>query len=537
MNIISSGNGPALFCFVGFLLVTIGITVFASRGPKSATQYFNAGGKISAGQNAFAMAGEFLSAAALLGMTGALALKGFDAILYSVCVVASWPLILFLLAEPIKRLGTFTLTDVIAWRLAKQPVRIAVGLASIPIVLIYLITQLVAAGGLVDLIFGIPYLPAVTCVGALMLSYVLFGGMLATTWVQIIKAILLLGGAIVLTVMLLAKFDFNLFAMFRSVSDAYGVETLAPHTTFGLARWDTISLCFAMTVGALGMPQILTKFLTVRSTAQARRSALYCTGLVGVFHILVLLLGFGCLALVGRSAIGDAGGAGNMAVPLMSRLLGGNAFFGFICAIAFATTLAVVAGLLLSAATTFAHDIWGGVIRRGRNTNEARVARIAATAISATAVVLALAFQHQNVAFMVGLSYSIAASANFPVLMLALFWRKLTTMGAVCSILIGAGVSVLLIILSPTVQIDILHRSPEEFAQLWWCFPLKNPGLFSIPLSFAVGIAVSLFRPEAEAHKKFTEMQQALALKPDADSGETVKTAETNHAATSVQVH
>lgn len=515
MNIITNGNGPALFCFIGFLLITVGITMFAAKRAKSASQYFNAGGKISPGQNAFAMAGEFLSAAALLGMTGALALKGFDAILYSVCVVASWPLILFMLAEPIKRLGTFTLTDVIAWRLAKQPVRIAVGLASIPLVLIYLITQLIAAGGLVDLIFNIPYLPAVTFVGALMLSYVLFGGMLATTWVQIVKVILLLGGAIILTVLLLAKFDFNIFSLFRAVSHTYGIETLAPAHSYGLERWDTISLCFAMTVGALGMPQILTKFLTVRSAAQARQSALYCTCLVGFFHILVLVLGFGCLALVGRSAVAGAGGAGNMAVPLMSRLLGGNMLFGFICAIAFATTLAVVAGLLLSAATAFAHDIWGGVIRRGHRTNEARVARIAATVISVAAVVLALAFQHQNVAFMVGLSYAIAASANFPVLMLALFWRRLTTRGAVCSILVGAGVSVLLIVLSPTVQIDIFHRSSEEFAQLWWGFPMKNPGLFSIPLSFAAGIIVSLLWPEAEAHKKFAEMQQVLTLNPD----------------------
>ncbi|WP_213766974.1 cation acetate symporter [Caballeronia sp. dw_19] len=534
MNIIAHGNGPALLCFIGFLIITVGITVFASQRTKSASQYFNAGGQISAGQNAFAMAGEFLSAAALLGMTGALALNGFDAILYSVCVVASWPLILFILAEPIKRLGTFTLTDVIAWRLAKQPVRIAVGLASIPIVLLYLITQLIAAGGLVDLIFGMPYLPAVTCVGVLMLCYVLFGGMLATTWVQIVKAGLLLGGAVVLTAMVLAKFNFSIFALFRAVSDTYGVETLAPRPSHGLARWDTISLGVAMTVGALGMPQILTKFLTVRSAAEARRSALYCTGLVGVFHIMVLLLGFGCLALVGRSAIGAAGGGGNMAVPLMSRLLGGNAFFGYICAISFSTTLAVVAGLLLSAATTFAHDIWGGVIRRGRRTNEARVARIAATAISATAVVLALAFQHQNVAFMVGLSYSIAASANFPVLMLALFWRRLTTAGAVWAILVGAGSAVLLIVLSPTVQIDVLHRTPEEFARLWWCFPMKNPGLFSIPLSFAAGVIASLLRPDAEAYSKFADMQQALAVRR---SNAAVGSSEESFALTSSQVH
>jgi cation/acetate symporter len=507
-------NGAALFCFIAFLLVTIGITIFASRKAQSASEFFNAGGQIGAGQNAFAMAGEFLSAAALLGMTGALALTGFDAILYSICVVGSWPLILFGLAQPIKRLGTFTLTDVIAWRLSKRPVRIAVVIASIPIVLFYLITQLIAAGGLVNLIFGLPYFPAVAAVGAIMLCYVLFGGMRATTWVQIIKAALLLGGAIILTALVLSRFHFSVLEMFRAVSSTYGIDTLAPRPSHGVARWDTISLSLAMTVGALGMPQILTRFLTVGSPLEARRSALYCTGIVGVFHIMVLLLGFGCLALVGRQAIAAGGGGGNMAVPLLSQMLGGNAFFGYICAVSFSTTLAVVAGLTLSAATTFAHDIWAGVVRRGHTANEARVAKIAATVVSVAAVLLALAFEHQNVAFMVGLSYSIAASANFPVLALALFWRRLTTTGAVWGILVGAGTSVLLILLSPTVQIDVLHRSPAEFARLWWSFPMKNPALFSIPLSFVAALAVSLLRPERNAYSGFDDMQRALGNLP-----------------------
>lgn len=513
-------NGAALFCFFAFLLVTIGITVFASRKAQSASEFFNAGGQIGAGQNAFAMAGEFLSAAALLGMTGALALTGFDAILYSICVVGSWPLILFGLAQPIKRLGTFTLTDVIAWRLSKQPVRIAVVIASIPIVLFYLITQLIAAGGLVNLIFGLPYFPAVAAVGAIMLCYVLFGGMRATTWVQIIKAVLLLAGAIILTALVLSRFHFSVFEMFRAVSSTYGIGTLAPRPSHGIARWDMISLALAMTVGALGMPQILTRFLTVGSPLEARRSALYCTGIVGVFHIIVLLLGFGRLALVGRQAIAAGGGGGNMAVPMLSQMLGGNAFFGYICAVSFSTTLAVVAGLTLSAATTFAHDIWAGVVRRGHTANEARVAKIAATVISVAAVLLALAFQHQNVAFMVGLSYSIAASANFPVLALALFWRRLTTTGAVWGILVGASVSVLLILLSPTVQIDVLHRSPAEFARLWWSFPMKNPAIFSIPLSFVAAIAVSLLRPERSASTGFDDMQRVLGNLPPQSSAD-----------------
>jgi cation/acetate symporter len=256
--------------------------------------------------------------------------------------------------------------------------------------------------------------------------------------------------------------------------------------------------------------------LTVGSPVEARRSALYCTGIVGLFHMMVLLLGFGCLALVGRQAISAAGGAGNMAVPLLSQMLGGNAFFGYICAVSFSTTLAVVAGLKLSAATTFAHDIWAGVVRRGRASNEARVAKVAATVVSIAAVLLARAFEHQNVAFMVGLSYSIAASANFPVLALALFWRRLTTHGAVCGILVGAGVSVILILVSPTVQIDVLHHTPEAFARLWWCFPMKNPALFSIPLSFLSAIVVSFLKPEAAANVGFDDMQRALGNLPPA---------------------
>ncbi|EIN02214.1 cation:acetate symporter ActP [Paraburkholderia hospita] len=506
-------NNSAILCFVAFLLVTLWITVAASRRSKSAGEYFTAGGKIGAGQNAFAMAGEFLSAAALLGMTGAITLDGFDAILYSICVVVSWPLILFLLAGPIKRLGKFTLTDVIAWRLSKQPVRMAAALASLPIVLFYLITQLVAAGDLIQLIFGMPYWTAVVSVGGLMLFYVLFGGMLATTWVQIIKAILLLGGALILTGLLLARYGFDPFALFRAASKGYGLGVIAPRPTTGHAAWDTVSLALAMTVGALGMPQILSRFLTVSSPREAQKSAFYATVIVGVFHIMVLVLGYGCLVVVGRESVGAAGGGGNMAVPLLSRILAGEGFFGYISAVSFSTTLAVVAGLTLTASTTFAHDIWAGVIRHGNvdPANQARVAKFAATAIASVAVILALAFEHQNVAFMVGLSYAIAASANFPVLVLALFWRGLTTAGAVASIVVGAASAVLLICLSPTVQVGILHHTAQELANHWWFFPMKNPALITVPLSFFSAFIASAVFPEPSAKTKFDELR-ALSL-------------------------
>ncbi|PXW24046.1 solute symporter family protein [Paraburkholderia caballeronis] len=499
--------------FFAFLLATICITVFASRRSRSASEYFNAGGRVSALQNGLAMAGEYLSAAALLGMTGAISLKGFDGVVYSIGVFLGWPLILFLVSEPVKRLGKFTLADVIAWRLRAKPIRIAVALASLPIVLLYLITQLVAAGGLIKLMFGIAYLPAVVLVGIIMLCYVFFGGMLGTTWVQIIKAVLLFAGSAVLVVLLLAKFGFHPSAIFVAAAQQADPSITAPHVLASLDRWDTLSLAVALVFGALGMPQILTRFLTVANARDARRSAFYATSLVGVFHIFVLTLGFGALALIGKHDIVAAGGAGNMAVPLLARLLGGDAFFGFICAVSFATMLAVVAGLTLSAATTFAHDIWAGVVMShtdGGVQRQPQVARAAAVVVAVASVLLALRFEGQNVAFMVGLSYSIAASANFPVLMLALYWRRLTTAGAVAGMLAGAAAAVLLIVLSPTIQVEVLHRAVADVAGRWWFVPLRNPCIVSLPFALFVACAVSLLRPQTSEQAGYARMHAVL---------------------------
>jgi cation/acetate symporter len=500
------------FFFV-FLLVTVFITWSASRRSKSASEFFTAGGRVGAAQNGLALAGEYLSAAALLGMTGAISLKGFDGVVYSIGVFAGWPLILFLVSGPVKRLGKFTLADVIAWRLSSKPVRVAVALSSLPIVLLYLITQLVAAGGLIKLMFGLSYLPAVVLVGVVMLCYVFFGGMLGTTWVQIIKAVLLFSGTIVLAGLLLAKFGFHPTGLLKAAISSADATVVAPHILSSLDRWDTLSLAIALVFGALGMPQILTRFLTVGNAKDARRSALYATFLVGFFHVFVLLLGFGSMALIGRAAILGAGGAGNMAVPLLAKLLGGDAFFGFICAVSFATMLAVVAGLTLTAATTFAHDIWASVIMAHRSTagsKQPRVARIASIVVATAAVILALRFEGQNVAFMVGLSYSIAASANFPVLMLALYWRRLTTAGAVCGLLTGAAAAVLLIVLSPTIQVDVLHRALGDVQNQWWFMPLRNPSIFSLPLSLFVAITVSLLKSSPEEQHGFSEMHTVL---------------------------
>jgi cation/acetate symporter len=520
-------NPLSLLFFVVFLAITIVITWYASRKSRSASEYFNAGGRVGALQNGLAMSGEYLSAAALLGMTGAISLNGFDGVVYSIGVFAGWPLILFLVSEPMKRLGKFTLADVIAWRLNPKPIRVAVALASLPIVLLYLITQLVAAGGLIKLMFGVAYFPGVALVGVIMLCYVFFGGMLATTWVQIIKAVLLFGGSALLVVLLLAKFHFNPAEIFSMALSRARPGINAPTALPALQRWDTISLAIALLFGALGMPQILSRFLTVNKASDARKSAFYATGLVGVFHIFVLLLGFGALVLIGHGDILGAGGAGNMAVPLLAKLLGGDAFFGFICAVSFATMLAVVAGLTLSAATTFAHDIWAGVVMHQRlatlagsadsgavqtshSAKQPQVARIAAVVVAIAAVLLALRFEGQNVAFMVGLSYSIAASANFPVLMLALFWKRLTTAGAVAGMLCGATLAVLMIILSPTIQVEVLHKALTDVQGQWWFVSLRNPSIISVPFAFFVAWSVSVLRPSKVEQSGFEQMQAVL---------------------------
>ncbi|RZO09404.1 cation/acetate symporter ActP [Pseudomonas moorei] len=508
-------NPISFVMFAIFIAITGVITYWASKKSKSGGEYFTAGGKISAGQNALALSGEYLSAAALLGITGALALGGFKGIIYSIGFVAGWPLILFLASETVRRLGKYTLTDVIAWRLHKRSIRIAVTLACLPVVFLYLITQLVAGGGLIKLMFGLPYGYSVSIVVVIMLAYVFFGGMLGTTWVQIIKAVMLFTGAGLLTVLVIAYFDFDVSTIFKQVAKSSGEQFLLPPVMSNMDKWDMLSLAIAVLFGNLGMPHILSRFLTVKNAKDARRSAFYATAIISIFHIFVLILGFGALAILGKDAILAAGGGGNMAVPLLSKLLGGDVFFGFICAVSFATMLAVIAGLTLSAATMFAHDIWAGVIIKNQEVAQKQqpvVARVSAVVVSLLAVFLALKFEGQNVAFMVGLSYSIAASAIFPALMLAIFWRGATTNGLVAGMLIGALTAISLILLSPTVQVDLLSGSLPDLSSKWWFFPMKNPSLFSMPIAFAVAIVVSKLRPNFSEASGYTEMQRQLEL-------------------------
>lgn len=523
----SSGHLSSISFFLLFFLISVGITVWASRRSRSEKDYLVAGGNITPLQNGLAMSGEYLSASALLGMTGLLSTSGFEAYIYSIAAAASWPLILFLVADPVRRLGKFTLTDVLCWRLRQRPVRIAAATSSFPITLFYLIGQLVAGGVLVRLLFGLPYLPAVLIVSAITLAYVLFGGMLATTWVQVIKASLLSAGVVVLTGLLLARFGWSPAALFEQAAHAQGAHVLIPTAMTSVSRLDLLSLAIALVCGGLGMPQIMTRFFTVRDPQAAQKSALYATGIVGVFHLMVLLLGFGAMALVGTPIIVTAGGGGNMAVPLLAHLLGGNLFFGFISGVSFATVLAVIAGLTLASATTFSHDLWSRVLKRGGTTQldasghptvSLGVARVSAVVITIVATLLALLFEKMNVAFLIGLSQAFAAASNFPVLMLALFWRRLTTAGAVWGMVVGVVSSLVLIILSPAVQVALLHGTPAVLMQKWWYFPLGSPAIVSVPLAFVVAMGISVWRPEISAQTRYDEMRRLMQTDAQADA-------------------
>ena len=496
-------NTTAIIAFVGFAAITLAITYWAARRTRTSSEFFAAGGKVSALQNGFALAGDYMSAASFLGIAGLVATSGFDGLIYSVGWLVGWPVITFLIAEPLRNLGKYTFADVVAFRLRQRPVRIAASVTTLTVVTFYLIAQMVGAGDLVHLMFGLSYDIALLIVGGVMLVYVLFGGMIATTWVQIIKAGLLLGGATILAVLVLAKFDFNPLALFAAAGDRYP-GALAPGKLVANPL-EAISLGIALMFGTAGLPHILMRFYTVKDATTARRSVAYATSLIGWFYLVTFILGFGASVLVGRAAIGAVGGNGNMAAPLLAEVLGGTAFLGFISAVAFATILAVVAGLTLSGAGALAHDLWNHVVRHGKITEREQltVARVATVALAIVAIGLGELFHGQNVAFMVGLAFSIAASANFPALLLSMTWKRFTTHGAVASMATGAASSVILIVLSPTVWVDLLHHAKPVI-------DLKNPGVISVPLAFVVAIVVSLARPEPESERGFAEAQHRM---------------------------
>ena len=486
-------SGIAMLWFFAFIATTLGITYWAARKTSSTEQFYAAGRSITARQNGFALAGDYMSAASFLGIAGLVSTTGFDGLIYSTGWLVGWPIVLFLIAEPLRNLGRFTFADVVALRMRQVPVRIAAACGTLATVTFYLIAQMVGAGSLVKLLFGLSYETAVVLTGAAMITYVLFGGMIATTWVQIVKAGLLLAGATLLAGLVLARFAFNPAALFAAAAAQYGDAVLAPGKLVSNPL-EAVSLGLALMFGTAGLPHILMRFYTVPDARAARTSVFYATGLIGFFYLMTFVLGFGAMVLVGPEAIRAADPGGNLAAPLLAELLGGTPFLGFISAVAFATILAVVAGLTLSGAAALSHDLWVHVVRRGKgdSAEELAVARIATVALGVVAIALGISFKGQNVAFMVALAFAIAASANFPALVLAIFWRGFTTAGAVASIAVGTIGALGLIALSPTVQIDVLGGTSA------W-FPLRNPALITIPLSFVVGVLVSKLAPEPAA--------------------------------------
>jgi cation/acetate symporter len=509
-------NFLAILIFFVFVLITLGITYWAAQKTKTTSEFYAAGRSISGFQNGLALAGDYMSAASFLGIAGMVATKGYDGLIYSIGFLVGWPLIMFLIAEPLRNLGKYTFADVVAYRFRQKPVRIAAATGSLMTILFYLIAQMVGAGGLIKTLFNIPYEVSIVVVGIVMTCYVLFGGMLATTWVQIIKAVLLLGGATIIVLLTLSRFHFNPLHLFEAASIQNGEKVLSPGGYIS-NPWDALSLGLALMLGTAGLPHILMRFYTVPNAQEARKSVFVATGLIGYFYVLTFIIGFGAMVIVGQDVItGKVGGVGdkggNMAALLLAEATGGTAFLGFIAAVAFATILAVVAGLTLSGASTLSHDLYVNVVKKGISDEkgEVKVAKIATISLGILSVLLGFIFKGQNVAFMVGLAFAIAASANFPALLMAILWKRFTTKGAYCSIATGTGVALVLIILSPTIWVDLLGHSEPVF-------PLKNPALVSMIAAFVVGMVVSLFKEEPKAAQLFEEEKLRMYLGVDAE--------------------
>jgi cation/acetate symporter len=495
-------NLPAIAMFVAFVGITLGITWWAARRTKSAAAFYTAGGGITAGQNGMAIAGDYMSAASFLGITGLVYGSGYDGLIYSVGWLVGWPIVTFLVAEQLRNLGKFTFADVASFRLAQTPIRTLAACGSLVTVAFYLIAQMVGAGTLIQILFGLDYLWAVIIVGALMIVYVTFGGMTATTWVQIIKACLLLGGATFMAVMVLIKFGFSPEAMFRAAVDVHPkkLAIMAPGSLVSNPL-DTISLGLALMFGTAGLPHILMRFFTVKDAKAARKSVFYATGFIGYFYILTFILGFGAITLVAtnpefvadlKNPIASIKGGSNMAVMHLANAVGGEYFFGFIAAVAFATILAVVSGLALAGASAISHDLYASVFRRGRvvEADEMRVSKIASVGLGILAVVLGIVFQKQNVAYMVGLAFAIAASCNFPVLLMSIFWKGMTTRGAVIGGFLGLISAVVMVILAPTVSCNVIGGlSGDALAacRKSTIMPFDNVAIFSMPIAF-IGI-------------------------------------------------
>lgn len=494
----------ALLLFSAFVAVTLGITTWVSRDRHGSAEEFYTGGRLfSPMENGFAIAGDYMSAASFLGISGLIALYGYDGMLYSVGFLVAWLVVLLLVAELVRNCGRFTLADVVATRMRERPVRIATGTSAVAVSVLYLVAQMVGAGSLVALLLGGTSETArawtVIGVGALMVVYVTLGGMRATTWIQIVKAVLLMSGTVALTVLVLIRFHGDLGALLTTAAErsGHGEEFLSPGLAYGggwTARFDFMSLGLALVLGTAGLPHILSRFYTVPTARAARRSVVWAIGLIGSFYLMTIVLGFGAAALVGTSEVRASSAAGNTAVPLLALDLGGGAgstggtvLFAVVAAVAFATILAVVAGITLASSAAVAHDLYASLKRphrRGKPRGEVAVARLAAAGIGAVAIALGLLARDLNVAFLVGLAFAVAASANLPVLLYSLFWRNFTTRGAVWSVYGGLVPAVLLVVFSPVVSGSPQAIFPGVDLAV---FPLQNPGLVSIPLGFLAG--------------------------------------------------
>ncbi|WP_096017204.1 cation acetate symporter [Campylobacter lanienae] len=487
-------NILAIVMFAIFVLATLGITYYSNKLSNSASGFYTAGGNITGFQNGMATAGDYMSAASFLGIVGLVFHSGFDGLVYSIGFLVGWPIMLFLIAEKFRNLGKFTFSDIIAYRLEDKPIRIISAISGLSVILFYLIAQMVGAGSLIQVLFGLPYEAAVIIVGVMMILYVTFGGMHATTWVQIIKAGLLLGGATFMAIMILYHSGFNLSVYFDlAISNHPNGEDIMKPGGLLSDPISAISLGLALMFGTAGLPHILMRFFTVKDAKEARKSVFYATGFIGYFYILTFIIGFGAIAfLLGNpefiGADGKFNGIANMEAIELSKVLGGDIFYGFISAVSFATILAVVAGLAISGAGAISHDLYVNVCKNGKcdADTEMKVTKRATIALGLLAILLGIIFEGQNVAFMVGLAFSIAASVNFPIILLCIYWRGLSTRGVFYGGLIGLFGVIGLVVLSPSIWVDILGFESA-------IFPYSYPAIFSMPITFIAIYIISKF--------------------------------------------
>ncbi|MDE3177157.1 MAG: cation acetate symporter [Pseudomonadota bacterium] len=503
-----STNWTAIIIFAGFVALTLGITYWAAQRTRTAKDFYAAGGGVSGFQNGLAIAGDYMSAASFLGISALVYTSGYYGLIYSIGFLVGWPIIMFLMAEPLRNLGRFTFADVASYRLQAGPIRTLAAIGTLVTVSFYLIAQMVGAGQLIELLFGLPYLWAVIIVGVLMIIYVTFGGMIATTYVQLIKACLLLGGSTLISLLVLAQFGFDFNALIAKAIELHPKHDAIMGPGAAVANpINAFSLGIALMFGTAGLPHILMRFFTVSNAKEARKSVFWATTFIGYFYILTFIIGFGAIVLVlPNGAYHDAGdiakgllGGGNMPAIHLAHAVGGDLMKGFIAAVAFATILAVVSGLTLSGASAVSHDLYASVIRHGNvdEATEVRVSRITTLVLGVVAIVLGYEFEKINVAFMVGLAFAVAASANFPVLLLSMLWKGLTTRGAVIGGFVGLISAVGLTVVSPAIW-ELVLGHPKGSA---W-FPYVSPALFTMPLSFLCCYVFSITDKSAQGARE-----------------------------------